>query len=136
MLAMQLKLICAARGVFLLVGADPALAEDIGADGVHFPSWYEGARNIPHGKLKTASCHTAADLSGANAAGVDAVLLSPAFPTASHPGATSLGADRFRKLAAISPKPVLALGGVNENNAEQLGGANVAGLAAIGAFLT
>jgi len=134
-LAAQLKSICAARGLFLLIGADLALAEDIGADGVHFPSWYEGARNVPPGTIKTAACHSAADLNGIKTEDIDVVLLSPAFPTASHLGAPALGADNFRRLASLSPRPVLALGGVNENNAEQLSGANVAGIAAIGAFL-
>lgn len=134
-LATQLKSICATRGIFLLVGADPALAEDIGADGVHFPTWHEGPRNAPRGMIITASCHSAADLGDDQTAGVDAVLLSPAFATVSHPGAAALGGDGFRKLAAMSPRPVFALGGVNENNARQLSGANVAGIAAIGAFL-
>lgn len=134
-LAAQMKSICAARGIFLLVSADLALAEDIGADGVHFPSWYEGARNVPPGMITTASCHSVADLSCVKAANIDMVLLSPAFPTASHRGAPALGADNFRKLALKSPRPVLALGGVNQNNADQLAGANVAGIAAIGAFL-
>jgi thiamine-phosphate pyrophosphorylase len=134
-LAAQLKSICAPRGVFLLIGADLALAEDIDADGVHFPSWYDGARNVPPRTIRTAACHSAADLNGVKAEDIDVVLLSPAFPTSSHLGAPALGADNFRKLAAISPKPVLALGGVTENNAGQLSGANVAGIAAIGAFL-
>lgn len=134
-LAAQLKSICAARGVFLLIGADLALAKDIAADGVHFPSWYKGDRNVLPGAIKTTSCHSAADLNGVKVADIDIVLLSPALPTASHPGAPALGADKFRKLASKSPRPVLALGGINESNAEQLAGANVAGIAAIGAFL-
>jgi thiamine-phosphate pyrophosphorylase len=134
-LAARLKSICAQRGVFLLIGADLALAEHIAADGVHFPSWYDGARNVPPGAIKTTACHNAADIGGVNEEEIDVVLLSPAFPTASHLGAPALGVENFRKLASKSPRQVLALGGVNENNADQLGGANVAGIAAIGAFL-
>ena len=50
-----------------------------------------------------------------------ALLLSPAFPTRSHPGAASLGPLRFRLLAAHAAAPVIALGGMNPRAAKRLG---------------
>jgi len=50
------------------------------------------------------------------------VLLSPVFPTRSHPGGKVLGALRFRLLAARSRLPVLALGGMNARRARALRG--------------
>jgi thiamine-phosphate pyrophosphorylase len=50
----------------------------------------------------------------------DAVLLSPVFPTRSHPGARALGPLRFRLLAARSPVPVIALGGMDPRRARRL----------------
>ncbi len=135
-LAAQLKSVCDACGLFLLVGADPDLGKKIGADGQHFPTWYDGPYDEMPGGITTASCHNAADLKSIAALGVHAVLLSPVFPSSSHPGTPSLGADKFLKLAATAPAPVIALGGVTENNAQQLTGPNIAGIAAIGAFLT
>ena len=133
-LAAQLKSVCDARGLFLLIGADPGLAERIGADGVHAPRWW-APQQAPPGMLLTAACHDAASLARAAAMGVTAALLSPAFATQSHPEANGLGADAFRALAANALLPVLALGGVDETNAHRLAGRNVAGIAAIGAFL-
>lgn len=133
-LAAQLKSVCEARGLFLLIGADPGLAERIGADGVHAPRWW-APRETPPDMLLTAACHDAASLARAAAIGATAALLSPVFATASHPGTDGLGADAFRALAANASLPVLALGGVDETNAHHLAGPNVAGLAAIGAFL-
>ena len=49
-----------------------------------------------------------------------AVLLSPVFPTRSHPGAASLGPLRFRLLAARAQVPVIALGGMNRRSARRL----------------
>lgn len=132
-LAARLRVICAARGVLLLVGADASLARRIGADGVHLPEWAP-AQDIPGGMIVTASAHDRAGLAAAAAKGAQAVLLSPAFATQSHPGAPALGAARFTALAAASPLPVIALGGVDETNARRLVGPNVAGFAAIGAF--
>lgn len=134
-LAAQLAQICNARSLFLLIGADPALAHRVGAKGLHIPSWFREWNEIPKTLIVTASCHNDAELRGARAVDVKIALLSPAFPTLSHPDANALGAERFRRMAAASPIPVLALGGVNEGNAPKLAGPNVAGIAAIGAFV-
>ncbi len=50
----------------------------------------------------------------------EAVLLSPVFPTRSHPGAQTLGPVRFRLLAALAGKPVIALGGMTPRTARRL----------------
>lgn len=138
-LAAQLKSVCGARGVKLIIGADLALAARIGADGVHLPRWFSPPGplpdGIPKGMIVTASAHDAGELVRAKNVGAGLALLSPVFATASHPEADSLGAARFKALAAASPLPVLALGGADETNANLLAGRNVAGLAAIGAFL-
>lgn len=135
-LAVQLSQICNARSLFLLIGADPALARRVGAKGLHMPSWFRGRNEIPKTLIVTASCHSKAQLERAGAVDADIALLSPAFPTSSHQGALALGAERFRCMAAAAPVPVLALGGINESNAPKLAGPNVAGLAAISTFIS
>ncbi|HBS31211.1 MAG TPA: hypothetical protein DEA40_05645, partial [Parvularcula sp.] len=138
-----------ARGVFFLVAGDEDLADRIGADGVHWPSGGHresgtgnGVRRhsrfpIPDSRLLvTAAAHDAAELAAAAAGGTKLALLSPAFATRSHPGTEHLGAARFKALAAASPIPVLALGGVEAGNAAFLKGRNICGIAAIGAFFS
>jgi thiamine-phosphate pyrophosphorylase len=51
----------------------------------------------------------------------DAVLLSPVFPTRSHPDGAPLGPLRFRLLARRSRLPVIALGGMNPARAKAVG---------------
>ncbi len=134
-LARRLQSIATARGVFLILGADARLARKVGADGVHVPSWgAEGFDPPADDLIVTAACHGAEDIEKAARFGADLALLAPVFPTASHPDAAALGPARFKTVAAQSPLPVLALGGVDETNADLLTGPNVAGLAAIGAF--
>ena len=133
-LASELAGLCAHREVSLLIGADPAIARQVGAKGVHLPSWFRVRNELPKNMIISAACHGAADLQKAAASGADIAFLSPVFATKSHPDAPALGPLRFRQLAARSPLPVLALGGVMEKNANRLAGPNVAGLAAIGAF--
>lgn len=131
--AAQAQSVCARRGLFLFIGADARLAEKIGASGVHWPSW--GARRASGGALLiTAACHSAEDLDEAYRDGANLAFLSPVFLSDSHPGAPALGPARFRRLAAAAALPVLALGGVDEQNAGLLAAPNVAGFGAIGAF--
>lgn len=133
-MARRLRTICTARKAFLIIGADINLARTVNADGVHLPSWFEpGGANLDD-LIVTTSCHTRRELSRAARQGADLAFLSPVFTTQSHPGEAHLGPEAFRDLAAASPLPVLALGGVDKTNASQLAGPNVAGLAAIGAF--
>ncbi|MFN3959192.1 MAG: thiamine phosphate synthase [Parvularculaceae bacterium] len=129
--------ICRGRGVLFLVAGDQRLAAAVGADGVHWPAGGRTAdvRARAPG-LVSVACHGAADLARARRLGADVALLSPVFPTRSHQEAEHLGPARFLAIAAASPLPVLALGGVDATNAALLDGRNVAGLAAIGAFVT
>ena len=62
------------------------------------------------------------------AARAEAVLLSPVFPTRSHPGGTVLGPLRWRLIAARAAVPVIALGGMNARNAARLGTPHWAGI--------
>jgi thiamine-phosphate pyrophosphorylase len=57
------------------------------------------------------------------------------FATRSKPGASPMGLARFVELAAHSPAPAIALGGVDRTNAESCFAAGAAGVAAVSALL-
>lgn len=127
--------VAAARGLVLLVGQDAALAEAVGADGVHLPE-----RDLARGPaLKTArpdwivtgAAHSAEALGAAATAGLDAALLSPVFPSASPSAGPPLGVARFSALARAAGLPVYALGGVNAATAPALVGSGACGVAAV-----
>lgn len=126
--------IARSHGLIFLVAGDPALALACGADGVHLPGWRAAATGRASFALTTVACRDAEGLRRAARIGACAAVLSPAFATDSHPGAEALGPDAFRRLARDAGLPVFALGGVTANTARALAGANVAGVAAIGAF--
>jgi len=134
-LARRLKVICVERRLLLLIGADIELAKTVGADGVHFPSRMKSRLPLPATMIMSTACHTQEDLDRAGETHTDIAFLSPVYPTASHPGAQSLGPDTFKAMARGATVPVIALGGVDEENADMLNGPNIVGLAAIGAFL-
>jgi thiamine-phosphate pyrophosphorylase len=119
--------------VLFLVAGDGRLAAALGADGLHLAeglyATIAGWRRRRPGWLITAAAHSVPALR--RAGGADAALLSPAFPTASHPGRPHLGPLRFAALTRQSPLPVVALGGVNARTAARLAGIPLAGFAAI-----
>ncbi len=59
-----------------------------------------------------ASCHNRQELNQAIKLGLDFVVLSPVFKTASHPDAIPLGISGMSKIIAECPIPVYALGGM------------------------
>lgn len=93
-----------------------SVAKDWGADGVYGVASLEPCADL----IRLATAHNGDELQTANRAQVDGVFLSPVFATASHPGATSLGAMGFSVLAQQALMPVIALGGMTHTRARQL----------------
>ena len=89
-----------------------------GADGIYGPP---ARMSRADGLLGIATAHDAREIVAAKRAGADAVMLSPVFPSASHPGGRTLGTVRFRMLARGTPLPVIALGGMDAGKARRLG---------------
>ena len=137
-LARRLSPLCRARRIRLLVAGDWRLAREVGADGLHLPEaairrgpgrWRRARRRD---WIVTAAAHSPIAIRLAARLGVDAVLLSPVFATASHPGARTVGPLRFARWARESPLPVYALGGIDAIHARRLRGSGAAGFAGIG----
>ncbi|NQV55555.1 MAG: thiamine phosphate synthase [Rhodospirillales bacterium] len=139
-LAHKLKQICVNGKLRLIVAEDVALANEIGADGLHLTE--RSARRAGHllswklrpGSLLTVSAHSPAALRQAAAIGADAALLSSVFPTKSHLGGTPLGPRLLASWIRTAPLPVYALGGISVSNAGRLMGSGAAGIAGIGGF--
>jgi thiamine-phosphate pyrophosphorylase len=127
------------RRVLFLVGADAALAAALNADGLHLPERL-AARAGDNARLRrrfmlTAAAHGAPAVSRARRAGVQAVVLSPVFPSRSPSAGRPLGALRFRVICRGAGLPVYALGGITERTARRLQASGAAGLAGIEVFL-
>lgn len=84
---------------------------------------YGDARKLTQGPatLRLMTVHNLRELGATHRTRADAVLLSPVFPTRSHPGAPTLGPVRFRLLAKRARVPVIALGGMTARRARRLG---------------
>ena len=103
----------------VLINGDVGMAQEIGADGVHFTGAQLAAlRERPAIPWGAASCHNKEELRRAEELGMDFVVLGPVLPTRSHPGAAHLGWEAFGKIAAGSTIPVYALGGLCRDDME------------------
>ena len=110
------------RGLVLVV------ADGRGRTNVH------NVRRNWRGALQTASAHNRREAIAAIRRGVDAIFLSPAFATRSHPGAKALGRVRFGLISRGLRVPVIALGGMDKRRAKSLPGTY--GWAGIDAWLS
>ena len=116
--------------------ADVALA--VGAAGVHLPEHdlpVAAARRLLGGqRLVGRSVHSVAAAEVAAREGADYLVFGPVFDTHSHAGLPAAGLDALREVCRAVDLPVLAIGGVDFDRAEQCTRAGAAGFAAISAF--
>ena len=141
-LAEQLAQVAQARRLVLLVAADWRLAARVGAAGIHVPEAMARHGVLApllgwvrrRGAILTIAAHSPAAMARARRLGAAAAIVSPVFATASHPGNPTIGATRFALWSRRAEVPVVALGGMGPATWRRLGGARVAGMAAIGAL--
>ncbi|MES2493522.1 MAG: thiamine phosphate synthase [Pseudomonadota bacterium] len=117
--------ICRARGLVAVLAAPARHAVRWSADGA-----YGSPAELSRGPrtLRLCTAHSLGELGAAARSRADAVLLSPVFPTRSHPHVRPLGPVRFLTLARRSRVPVFALGGVTGRSAGRLAGAGWAAI--------
>jgi thiamine-phosphate diphosphorylase len=121
----------------LLVNGDPELAIQLGM-GIHLPEREHGTtalrERLGSGALIGRSVHSPE--SAAASAGADYLIAGHVFATKSHPDQLPLGLRRFSTIAAASPCPMLAIGGITTNRVAEVLMAGAAGIAVIDAIAT
>ncbi len=132
----------AAGKTHLLINSRTDVALAAGADGVHLRSkdvspqdvrkiWRESEGTTE--PVIAVSCHTAAEVTAAEAAGADFVVFSPVFEKRSSPAVQIAGLELLRSVCR-GKIPVLALGGVTPENTDLCVGAGANGIAGIRLF--
>lgn len=138
-LAKQMVEACHGQGRLCLIAGDVRLGKASGAHGLHLREADLARAEPAHGPrerwLVTASVHNEAAIKAAEDLRVDALFLSPLFPTKSHPEAPGLGVARFSELAHMTDLPVYALGGITDETASDLLTSGAVGIAAIGGLM-
>ena len=139
-IAHELKQICAEANVLFIVNdyIDIALATD--ADGVHLGQSdlpVHPAREIlPLNKLIGCSVRTVEQALQAQEEGADYIGLGSIYHSPTKPDAEVIGLERLRQVKKAISLPVIALGGINEGNVDEVLDAGADSVAVIGAVLS
>ncbi len=137
--ASQLRALCHEYDARFIVNDDPALAAEVGADGVHIGQSDGGiaaARALlGDQRIVGVSCHGDLTLAREAArAGADYLALGRFFPSSTKPQAPPADIATLKQACREFHLPVVAIGGVNPDNAPQLIQAGAACVAVIEAL--
>ncbi|QXP83883.1 Nudix family hydrolase [Methylococcus sp. Mc7] len=129
---------CADDRTRLLLNAEPELAVELGAAGVHLTSARLNSLNsrpLDERFWVAASCHDAGELEKAESLQLDFAVFGPVLPTRSHPASAPLGWERFSECLRAVNLPVYALGGMAVAHLAGARSAGAWGIAGIRGFL-
>lgn len=126
-------------GATVLVNSRFDISLAAGAGGVHLPE--SGLppevvrRHVPPGFLVGASAHSLGTALAADRGGADFIVFGPVFDTpAKRPYGPPQGVERLAEVCREVGRPVLAVGGIDEQRVEEVLAAGAAGVAVIRAI--
>lgn len=139
-LGKQLQQLCRQHNVPFVIDDDVALAQKLGADGVHVGQDDEKIQQViaqvGSQMMIGYSCSTQAEVQRANHLSVDYVGSGPVYPTTSKADADPvIGVDGLTKLVATSWHPIVAIGGIAEDNLQRVATSHCSGIATISMIL-
>jgi thiamine-phosphate pyrophosphorylase len=138
-LARSLMPIAQRFGARLTLHGHADLAHAAGLDGVHLPAAGDAAAARamlgPHALIGI-SIHSAAEAAALDPAVVDYAVAGPAYLTASKPGyGPALGPDGVAAICRAAQVPVVAIGGIEPENAAAVMATGAAGIAVMGSVM-
>lgn len=137
-LARQLKKVCRARGLKLLIAGDAKLAMRVGADGIHLPEYLSHeARKWKKRKpnwIVSVAAHNKNRFHQREDLVADFYLFSPVFETISHPGQKPQKQPQIWRFPEKKREKIIALGGINQKTITKLAFYGYQGFAGISTF--
>lgn len=136
--AKQILAVCRKYHVPLILNDDPEIALKCGADGVHVGQKDMNPRILrsmlgPE-KIVGVSAATVAEAEQAVRDGADYLGSGAVFATGTKANTRPVDAALLRQICDAVPVPVVAIGGITAENAVQLKGTGIAGIAVVSAI--
>jgi len=139
-IAQKLKELCSEAGVLFIINDYLDLAIAVGADGLHIGQkdlpLSIVRRQLPIDKIVGCSVTTLSQATQAQNEGADYIAVGSIFPTTTKKEATMVGVDIVRELKRMVSIPLVAIGGINQNNVSEVVAAGADAVAVISAVLS
>ena len=136
--ALEIKRICHEHKVPLIINDNVQFAIDIDADGVHLgqddmnPA--EARKLLGTDKIIGVTAKTVEQAKRAEVDGADYLGSGAVFGSTTKLNAKPMTKELLREITAAVDIPVVAIGGINADNAATLKGTGIAGIAVVGAI--
>lgn len=136
--AQAIRLVTAQYGSPLILNDRPDLVERCGADGVHIGqgdcSAKQARREIGPERILGISAHSVDEALRAQEEGADYLGVGAAFGSATKTDAVTTSPDVIRAICRAVEIPVVAIGGIEQENIHKLSGCGLAGVAVVSAL--
>lgn len=136
--AEEIKKICAEYKVPFVINDNVELAKEIDADGVHVGQDDMNASNvrqiIGNDKILGVSVQTVEQAILAEKQGADYLGVGAVFSTSTKSDAIEVPYEMLQKICSAVKIPVVAIGGINKSNVNQLAKSGICGIAVISAI--
>ena len=133
-LILIIKSYCKKKGNKFLISNNIKLAIELNLDGAYIPSFNKDKKHLSYSVRKNfiilGSAHNVYEIRTKELQCVSAIFLSSIFKKNKN----FLGIYRFKLLSYLSKKPIIALGGISNNNSKKLKLTNCLGFAGISFF--
>ncbi|HXZ30025.1 MAG TPA: thiamine phosphate synthase, partial [Dehalococcoidia bacterium] len=139
LVAQRLKELCSQAGVLFIINDCLDLAMAVDADGLHIGQEDLPLpivrRELPIDKIVGCSVTTVVQATKAHNEGADYIAVGSIFPTTTKKKATVVGVDMLKELKQTVSLPLVAIGGINQNNVGKVIAAGADAVAVISAVL-
>lgn len=136
--AIQLRELCHRYQVPLIINDNVEVALESGADGVHVgardASVAEIRRRVGADFIIGATAKTVEQAQAAQVAGADYLGVGAVFPSPTKTNAIRITGEQFKEICASVSIPAVAIGGISLQNAVELQGGGMAGIAVVSAI--
>ena len=136
--AKEIQALCRAHHIPFVINDHVEIAKAIQADGVHVGQSDMEAldvrRLLGEEAIIGVSAETVEQALRAQAHGADYLGVGAVFPTGSKDDATDVSMETLRAICEAVDIPVIAIGGISEDNVGQLAGSGICGIAVISAI--
>ena len=138
--ALEIKEICKKYNVPFVIDDDVDIAKEVNADGVHIgqnDASYKYARDIlGDNKIIGMTAHNLEEALTAQNSGADYIGVGAVFNTSTKLDTIPMSRETLMQITSNISIPVVAIGGINENNILELKGSGVDGVAVISAIFS